>query len=432
MEAVLQDVPSDLGDVYHRILQSIEADPHKKILAKSILTWVVLASRPLTTDELRCAIKMDIGQTVQNITRAIPNVCGQLVFVDQNNRAQVIHDTAREFLLGSDLNSDLAISKTHAHTRLSLLLVRYLSNNAVKAQSVSEAPKRRTRGFASTRSTSAASPDLGLLAYATYFFSNHIYRCTLEDDFLMEEICLFLKSQSVLSWIEHIARGRDLSHITRTATNLRGYLRQREKHNSPVDPQVHYVDGWVVDLTRVAAKFRTQLLACPSSIHCLIPPLCPLDSSISKGVSRENKHSPFVIKNLPSGSWDECLVHIDFPKGFASTVAHGEKAFAVGLSTGRVLLYSTVSLEELRVFSHPERVQLLEFSPGCDYLVTCGKEHLVVWDIETGESMFSSDIQLTPLSVTFLSDGELLTASPMNELTKWYVQGTKERLSLPY
>lgn len=133
MEAVLQDVPSDLGDVYHRILQSIEADPHKKMLAKSILTWVVLAPRPLSTDELRCAIKIDVGQTVQNIIREIPSVCGQLVFIDQSNKVQIIHETAREFLVARDLDSDLAISMGHAHTRLSLLLVRYLSSNALKS-----------------------------------------------------------------------------------------------------------------------------------------------------------------------------------------------------------------------------------------------------------------------------------------------------------
>ena len=200
MEVILQDVPSDLGDVYQRILHFIESDPHKKLLAKSILTWVVLAPRPLSTDELRCAIKMDVGQTVQNITRAIPSVCGQLVFIDQSNNVQIVHETAREFLIGKDLNSDLAITKAHAHTRLSLLLVRYLSGNAMKVQSTTEAPKRRAKGFASSRSNAAAAPDLGLLAYAAYFFSDHIYRCTSEDDILMEEICLsvFQKPERVV------------------------------------------------------------------------------------------------------------------------------------------------------------------------------------------------------------------------------------------
>lgn len=429
MEAVLQDIPSDLGNVYHRILRSIEADSRKKILAKSILTWVVLASRPLSTDELRCAVKLDVGQTVHNIIRAIPSLCGQLVFIDQNNNAQVIHETAREFLLGRHLDPDLAISEAQAHTRLSLLLVRYLSSNAMKAQSAMEAPKGRARGFASSRSTSAAAPDLGLLRYATYFFSDHIHRCTSEDDLLIEEICIFLKSQSVLFWIEHIARSQDLSYLRRTATNLRGYLCRRVKYVSPTDPQVHLVDGWAVDLIRVAAKFRSQLLACPSSIHCLIPPLCPPDSNISRITltSTETTRSPLVVKNLPKGSWDDCLIRIDFTQGLATSVAHGDDAFAVGLSTGRIFLYSPVSLQQSREFTHPERVRLLEFSPGCGYLVSCGNKHLAVWDMKTGTSVFSSGLQSAPLSAVFLSDAELLTASSTSELTKWYVRGSKRR-----
>ena len=443
MEAVLQDVPSDLGEVYHRILQSIEADPHKKMLAKSILAWVLLASRPLTTDELRCAIKMDTGQTVQKTARAIPSLCGQLVFVDQSNKAHIIHETAREFLLGRDLDSDLAIPEAHAHTRLSLLLVRYLSSNAMKVQSASEAPKERARGFASTRrsastrgsasargfasarstpaaAAAAAAPDLGLLAYAAYFFSDHIYRCTLEDDLLIEELCLFLKSPNVLSWIEHISRGQDLSHLKRTAANLREYLRRRDKCVSPTDPQVHLVDGWVIDIIRVSAKFRSQLLACPSSIHCLIPPLCPPDSNIFKSFSTRTKPSPLVVKNLPNGSWGDCLVRIDYTtRGLAMVVSQGDEAFAVGFSLGRVLLYSSVSLQQVGEFSHPERVQLLEFSPGCEYLVSGSKKHLVVWNVRTGASMFSFGLQSEPLSVTFLSDSELLTASPTGGLTKW-------------
>lgn len=423
MEAVLKDVPSDLGDVYNRILRSIEVDPHNKILAKSILTWVVLASRPLSPDELRCAIKMDIGQTMQNTIKAVPSVCGQLVFIDQNNKVQIIHETAREFLLGRDLKSGLAISKAHAHTRLSLLLVRYLSSsNAIKAQSATRTPKGRARGFASARSTPVAAPDIGLIAYAVYFFSDHIYRSTSKDDLLIKELCQFLRrSRNVSSWIEYIARGQDLSHLTRTATNLHGYLCRRAKHVSPADSQVDFVNSCAVDLIRTAAKFRPQLLACPSSIHCLIPPLCPPDSTFSKLFSTDTRHSPLIVKNLPDGSWDDCLIRIDFTKGLATAVAHGEEAFAVGLSTGRVLLYSAVSLQQLREFFHPERVRLLEFSPGGDYVVSCGNRHLVVWDINTGTSVFSSGLQSTPLLATFLSDAELLTASSMSELTRWYV-----------
>lgn len=134
MEAVLKDVPGDLHDVYDRILQSIESDPHKKELAKSILTWVVLASRPLSIDELRCAIKLDINQTLQNLTKAFPSLCGQLVFVDQANKVLIIHDTARQFLLEPNLKSEMAISKIYAHAHVSSLLIDYLTSALSKPQ----------------------------------------------------------------------------------------------------------------------------------------------------------------------------------------------------------------------------------------------------------------------------------------------------------
>ena len=105
--------PADLGEVYLRILRSIEADPYKRMLAKSILTWVVLASRPLSLDELRCAIQLDVDQTLLNIAKAVPNLCGQLVFIDQNNNVQITHETVREFLLATDLESDLAVRELH-------------------------------------------------------------------------------------------------------------------------------------------------------------------------------------------------------------------------------------------------------------------------------------------------------------------------------
>ncbi|KAH6678875.1 NACHT and WD domain-containing protein, partial [Plectosphaerella plurivora] len=419
MESILHNVPADLEDVYLRILQSIEGDPHKKMLAKSILTWVVLASRPLSLKELRCAIQLDVNQTLLNIAKAVPNLCGQLLFIDQNNNVQIIHETVREFLMATDLESDLAVPRAPSHTRLAKILVRYLSSPAMKAGSHNDATRSRPSGLAGTRTSSSTSPDPGLLPYAVYFFSDHVYRSTSEDDLLMKEICMFLESQNVLSWIEQIARGRDLGQLTRTAANLRNYLARRANFVSPMDPDIHVLDGWVVDLIRVAAKFRPQLVACPSAIHCLIPPLCPPESSISSTFAKEARLSPLIVKNLPDGGWDDCLIRIDFTKGLATAVAHGDIAFAVGLSTGRIILYSSVSLQHLREFTHPERVRMLLFSQAGEYLLSCGNKHLRVWDVRTGAARFTADLQSPPLSAVFLNDTEILTTSDASEVTKW-------------
>jgi hypothetical protein len=413
METVLREVPADLHDVYSRMVQLIEADKRKTKLAKSILTWVVLASRPLTVDELRCAVKLDVNETLQNMGKAIPSLCGQLVFIDQGDKVLMIHETAREFLVAEHLCSELAIHKTESHTHLGSLLLRYLSSDVLKPQQ-----SAKLRGF--VKPTGVAPPDLSLLDYASSFFSRHLYLCTSEDDNLIDELCTFLKGKNVLSWIEHIAKSNDLSDITLTAVNLRGYLGRRMKYVPPTDPSVHLVDCWITDLIRVAAKFRSQLLVCPSSIHCLIPPLCPSDSIISRTFTKDARSSALIVKGLPTGTWDDCLIRIDFQKGQTTAVSHGDRFFAVGLSTGQISLYDRSSVQRVLDMIHPERVKILEFSRDDQYLVSCGAKHIVVSEPKSGTKIHSFSLQSPPLVVAFLGADELLCVSQSSELTKWY------------
>ncbi|KAK1761729.1 hypothetical protein QBC33DRAFT_564472 [Phialemonium atrogriseum] len=417
MDAVLNEVPAGLQDLYFRMVQSIEVDNRKTILAKAILAWVVLAPRPLTLDELRCAVKLDLNQTLQNMDKAIPNLCGQLVFIDQSNKVHMIHETAREFLVSEDLVSELAVHKKEDHAHLASLLLRYLSGDVLKQQQGKRQHSARHRGFA--KPTTVAALDDSLLSYASSFFSEHVYRSSSEDDHLMDELCDFLKSNNILSWIEHIAKTNDLNDITRTAMDLRRFLSRRVKYVPPTDPSVHLVDGWVTDLIRVAAKFRSQLLACPSSIHTLIPPLCPSDSMISRSFTRDARLSGLIVKGLPVGTWDDCLIRMDFRKGQTTAVSHGERFFAVGLSTGQVALYDSGSVQNILNVTHPGRVKILEFSRDDQYLASCGTKHIIVWEPRSGVKMHSFDLQSPPLGVAFFGANELLCAFQSSKITKW-------------
>lgn len=419
MEAVLEDIPTGLHDVYCRILIAIEADPHKRDLAKSILTWVALAATPLSIDELRCAIKLDINQTMQSMSKAIPNICGQLVFVDRSQKVQIIHETARQFLLRNDLESQLSIQKNHSNTRISFLLLQYISKDVLKPQQPKVMQQLRPKGLGGAKGTSPNGPDLSLVNYAARFFPDHVYRSSSEDDTLIEELCEFFKSSNILYWIEHHAQRKDLGSITNAAMNLRGYLERRTKYVAPTDPQVHLTDSWVVDLIRVTAKFRSQLLSCPSSIHCLIPPLCPSQSIISRTFSKDSRLSPLLVKNLPGGGWDDCLTRIDYTKGLLSVVAHGEGLFAVGFSTGRIALYDPNSLQCLKEMKHEERVVVLKFSPEDDVVVSCGTKSMTAWDTRTGSRIGSCALPSLPLDLAFLESDEILVFSQASGLIQW-------------
>ncbi|KAM7204974.1 hypothetical protein V8F33_001215 [Rhypophila sp. PSN 637] len=433
MEAVLEEIPPDLFDLYSHMAQSILSNGRKTTLARSIISWIALCTRPLTMDELRCAVKLEMGQTLQNPARAIPDICAQLVYIDKNARAHFIHETVREFLLQQHHDFALAVDKTEGHTTIASTLLKYICSGVPKSQHTGQPSIGRTRGF-SRPAVAPAALDLSLLAYAVEFLSEHIFRATSADDCLMAMLCDFFRTTTVLEWIDKVAGNKDLTAIPRTAMNLRAYLGRRTRYAPPADPSIQMVDKWITDLIRVAAKFRAQLLTCPSSIHCLIPPLCPTDSPISRTFGQDSRLlsrlSTLRVQGLPSSSWDDCLIRIDFRKGQTTTVSHGDRFFAVGLSNGRISLYDPASMQCVNRMLHPERVKILEFSPEDVFLASCGAKRLVVWEPKAGAMIYSFPIQSSPLCLTFLGVDELLCAFQSSELTKLTLEsGEHETIS---
>ncbi|KAK3394402.1 hypothetical protein B0H63DRAFT_388006, partial [Podospora didyma] len=434
METILQSVSTNLHKLYSRMLRPIELDDRKMPLAKSILTIILLAARPLTVEELRCIVKLELNQTLQNAAKAIPDLCGQLVFVDQDNKVHVIHETVREFLLAENLGLGMAIIQSEGHTRLGSLLLKYLSSGVLKAQRLQLLQSSgRAKGF--TKPISASQPsDLSLVGYASIFFSEHLHQAVLTDHDLMGNLCKFITAENIFSWIEHIAKGGELAHMTRSAVNSRRYLRGRLTQVSPADQSGQLVDGWISDLIHVAAKFSSQLLACPSSIHCLIPPLCPSSSvigrSVSEGKRRSPISSPLVVKGLTPGTWDDCLARIDFPSSLTTAVSHGDHLFAIGLSSGDISIYHAVSFELLLGMAHPERVMILQFSLNDIRLASCGKKFIAIWDTRSSTMLHSFSLQSPPLAVSFYGANELLCASRSSELIKWTLdKGEHESIS---
>ncbi|KAI0870237.1 hypothetical protein GGS24DRAFT_493150 [Hypoxylon argillaceum] len=392
IEAILQDVPDGLYKMYNRMLEMIESERRRTKLARSILSWVALACRPLTIDELRCAVRLDINETPHNIEKAIPTVCGQLVFIDQASRVHMIHETAREFLLSEDLDSTLAVKRGEQHGHLTQLLCKYLATDAVKTP----------QGFQPFRGIKRSMTiDTSLVEYAARFFADHLYRSNSKEAAPIHELCSFLKS-NILYWFELIAQAGNLQPINRTAINLAGYLRRRTKYVPPVDKDIQLVDAWATDLVRVSARFRSKLLSCPSSIHCLIPPFCPTGSIIFTLFMTQTRS--LVVKGARELDWDDCLIRIDFQKGQTTTVAHGITCFAIGMSTGQVSLYDCATVQHLSIMRHPERVRLLEFSRNERLLASAGQSHIVVWEPRSSSQIWSSPLVSPPIAMCFPSE----------------------------
>ncbi|RYP77578.1 hypothetical protein DL769_003351 [Monosporascus sp. CRB-8-3] len=63
MQDIIQQVPSEMDDFYMRIIKSVAASESAE-LAKCILKWTTCAARPLSTEELKEAVRADINKTL--------------------------------------------------------------------------------------------------------------------------------------------------------------------------------------------------------------------------------------------------------------------------------------------------------------------------------------------------------------------------------
>lgn len=404
VDGILNDIPDDLFAVYERILRSIESDRRRARLAKSILTWVSLAARPLTVKELQHGVKLDIHDTTQPIERTIIATCGQFVFIDPTSRVQLVHETARAFLLSEELISELAISAPSGHARLASLCVKHLCDHFRSRRTIMPMLSQRAK----------ANQGLGheLLSYAASYFSEHVLKASSADLEILSELGTLLDF-AVLPWLEHHAQRGDLSPVTQTAVNLRGYLSRLSKHVPPTEKTFQLVEAWSTDLIRICARFQNHLLSCPSSIHLIVPGLSPVNSAISRQFA--NLSSTIVLKGKRQSDWNDCLMRVDYDEGLTTAVGHGERFFAVGRSNGVICVYDMPSLQSSVSMNHPGRVACIEFGPEDVHMASAGKDQIIIWDPKTGAELHRvQNVQTLAMQLT--SDNRAQLASRSSQL----------------
>ena len=210
---VLEEVPSDMDELYTRILGSMSKAPYGKILTKAILTWTVCSARPLTTQELYHALQLDIKDSIDRIEKTIAASCGQLVYIDSRSCVHMVHQTARDFLLQSSMDSEFQIDRKGGHKRLLMTCLKYLCGDEMKG------PRHRKLSV-----QNLARPRCAFSTYACSALPEHIRRISSTDDDIFLALVEFLNSSNVLSWIEYLAQVPDLTCIIQTGRSLRNYL----------------------------------------------------------------------------------------------------------------------------------------------------------------------------------------------------------------
>lgn len=412
---VLKNVPAEMDDLYTRILEGIAAVPSNVEIAKSILRWTVCATRPLTTEELKEALRLDINHVVPRLESVIESICGHLIYVDNQSRVQTVHETVRVFLTRQGLNSEFAIDRRKEHSRLAEVCLAYLSGKEL------DTPRTR-RGKTIARPTKRSA----FASYASFHFSEHLTNSSSAVDAPLILLDLFLKS-NVLTWIESIAEIGDLSPLTRTAKNLKSYLDRRAKYRSPLGTEVQAVEAWANDLIRLGAAFGRNLLTSPVSIHFLTPPICPPHSVIYQSFA----NYPRCLKVLGRSDegWDDRLSCINYSEKQALSIACRDGYFAVGLSDGSIMVHRSTTFEDVKKLNHGEPVRHLAFATLNTILASSGPRKVLLWNTRTGALIWAINIrvQLQPMALSFNEDDSVLMLATKENYIAFFkvTDGTK-------
>lgn len=415
---VLRDVPTEMDELYTRILDGMMNLSRDRELAKAIIRWTVFAARPLTTDELKEALKLDINQNLPRLENAIGAICGNLVHVNKQSRVEVIHQTVRAFLIKDGLNSEFAMDKVKENSRLAEVCLKYLGGEEVKN------PRNR-RGSAG-KSLMQRSP---FAEYASLHFSNHIARSSslVDQHFILLE--KFLNS-NILTWIEYIARSGNLYGLTQAAKNLKSFLERRAKYRSPLGQAVHVVNAWANDLIRLVAAFGQSLIASPASIYSLVPPVCPPRSMLYKNFG--NLQPCLKVMGRSEEDWDDLLSCVVFAEERATATACRDARFVLGLASGTVIVYYTSTLQEAKRLLHREPVRHLQFSNIESFLASSGRRSVKLWNVITGVQLWAAEHCIDILTLNFNEDDTLLrAATKTNQVAFWDVTDGKEQDSRP-
>lgn len=453
IDEVLGSIPADMDALYTKVLEDMANARFGKNVAKALITWVTYAFRPLTTFEMQEPIEMDIDDKVDDVTRAISKCCGSIVYVDAHSKVQLVHATAREFLMRRAPDSDFAVSRTEAHRRLAKVCFQFLIKTDKSASRVgrltsepeirtihssfSDVPPPTKRLGSEPALRHAHRPSLSqptsfsehpFTTYASKYVFQHLNFVHSDDEEIIALMSKFFSGSSVLRWIEYNAAHGDLHTVYQAGKTLNGILARRSRYSPPLglargQTKIQMLEKWGDDLMHLVTKFSRQLRASPQSIHHLIPPFCPPGSAV-----RQQFSSPYRglnVQGLSGTKWDDCLATITYEKlTKPNAVAAGLGLFAVGMMTpqGKIVLYGDSIFQEVHTFHHGEPVWRFAFSERGTELASSGAKMVRIWSTSDGKQISNFKISSMCLALQFSEDDTILRAvTRQNQLMEWEV-----------
>lgn len=405
-EAALRELPDGMEALYDRMAESVTAKstPDKELAIK-LLQFATCSVRTLRVVELLYALGKD---DFFDIERAVADLCGGLVVIDNGGNFGLVHHSVREYLLGSDSNHSgesnqrLYLDRSEAHRMLFMSCICSLTATGLRGRiGRSEVPE--------------------FVDYAAGDWSSHLVATPVGCRETANALRRFLSGQWVLVWIHILASTGRLSVLIRASKHLSNFaaaardrdIPRSEMHQSVKDLELF--ESWAVDFVKLAGKFGGNLRRSPQSIYKAVPALCPHNSAIYQQFGKVEPRA-LTVSGFRSSNWDDSLGRISF--GFRNRAAFIQVAGAhvfVLISSGTVLIYNSTTLDHHATgpIKHGEYLWKMQTNSKGTTLVTYGYRTTKLWQVSSGActaTVGNPETGLRPLAM-LLKDSTLFVGS---------------------
>lgn len=324
--------------------------------------------------ELLQALEGDIAELL-DIQESIKNVCSGFVVIDNGGNVSMVHQTAREYLLG-DAERPFHVDRSQAHEQLFLSCMQCLMSNGLRSKVSQELPD--------------------FVRYSAKWWSSHLASVSPDSESVVRVMTKFLSGHWVLTWIQILATQRRLRVLVQASKHLVAYATKRKRRTATGIGKAEIVEqelleSWAIDLTKVVGKFGAILRRNPTSIYKTIPPFCPHSSAIYQQFGKAEQRA-LMVSESSRQVWDDSLARLSFGFGtFASSISAAGSQIAVLASSGNISLYDSSVFEEMPAspILHGERVYRMKLSTSGTLLVTYGYKTTKVWETITGKRMLT-------------------------------------------
>ena len=398
VELAFRRLPDGMEALYDRMALSVDQipSPHDRALASNILQCVTCSLRVLKVTELSQALNDDASK-VLDFQKSIVDLCHGFVVVDSGGNVAIIHQTAREYLLG-DPDRPFQIDRHVANRRLFLSCIRILMITGLRAKIQSE---RR--------------PDF--LNYAAASWPSHLSFIPSNDRQVVEVLSNFLTGPWVLTWINYLALSKQLGVIVQASKHLTKYAAKQREYKAAQSESDHHIvrqkifESWAIDMVKIVGKFGVVLRRNPESIYKLVPPFCPQNSIIYEQFGKAEVKS-IAVSGMATDNWDDSLARVALDS-FASAILAAGTHIAILTTNSGVNIYNSSTFEETPAspIKHGERVYRIDFNNAGTLLAIYGFKTTKVWEVSTGKRILNvsnSEKRPQPLTILFTKNNRQL------------------------